>query len=236
MNEELEKVPYKDLALKVMIKSFCSAFPMANVVCSAVSDYFDWQQQNNLRDVLSRFESMLKSLAEKEKNIEYLSSAEFARDMLCTLQKSQDELHEEKRQLYAKYLTACCCLANANCNNKTIFLDYMGRIDYLDYVLLAKLRRGRSSIGSRSIVSLRLGDIAGFDRSDIQLHLDYLVSLGLLEQCSKEEITNPIRGGSLGSIADRGMRSDAFYKQTMLGSKLLEFVQQADSNDSSDKN
>ena len=56
---------------------------------------------------------MIDELDNRVRNMEYINSQEFICDLLRTVDYSKDEIDENKRIMYAKYLTACCHIDNA---------------------------------------------------------------------------------------------------------------------------
>ena len=62
------------------------------------------------------------------------------RDLLRTVDYSKDEIDENKRIMYAKYLTACCHIDNAENRCKRMFLELMEKIDGLDFYILKSLK------------------------------------------------------------------------------------------------
>ena len=66
-----------------------------------------------IEDVLKTAFAMIDELDNRVRNMEYINSQEFICDLLRTVDYSKDEIDENKRIMYAKYLTACCHIDNA---------------------------------------------------------------------------------------------------------------------------
>ena len=83
---------------------------------------------------------MIDELDNRVRNMEYINSQEFICDLLRTVDYSKDEIDENKRIMYAKYLTACCHIDNAENRCKRMFLELMEKIDGLDFYILKSLK------------------------------------------------------------------------------------------------
>ena len=89
---------------------------------------------------------MIDELDNRVRNMEYINSQEFICDLLRTVDYSKDEIDENKRIMYAKYLTACCHIDNAENRCKRMFLELMEKIDGLDFYILKSLKNNSSLI------------------------------------------------------------------------------------------
>ena len=82
---------------------------------------------------------MIEKLDERVKNLEYMNSQDLIYDLLQTLDRAQNEQDEYRRNMYAKYLTSCCHIENDKNRYKRILLEYMGKMDELDFYILKSL-------------------------------------------------------------------------------------------------
>ena len=129
--------------------------------------------------------------------------------------------NEEKRKLYASYLTACCHPENTEKGNRRIFLDLIEKIDINGILILKELTtrfNGKEAIGH--FTTLFDGELS---KNDIMIQLDYLTSYRLIEKCTQEEIERFY--ARLGNVkARRPINYLSFYKRTVMGDALYQFV------------
>lgn len=83
---------------------------------------------------------MIDGLDNRVHSMEYINSQEFICDLLRTVDYSKDEIDENKRIMYAKYLTARCHIDNAENRCKRMFLELMEKINGLDFYILKSLK------------------------------------------------------------------------------------------------
>ena len=159
-------------------------------------------------------------------NKAYTESPYYVRDILDTMQKAKDELNKEKRRAYALYLTACCHIENNDNINKQIFLDYLGRLDYLDIFILKWLTphyNGHDAVSS-CMSKYNYEHLAHITKVDIMIHLEHLCSLGLIERCDKEEVENfNKRNGNIMSRHTTFKRNN-FFQRTVTGDGFVSFI------------
>ena len=134
----LSKKGLPDMVLSIL-KALGSCSPATAPLASLLSDFQNQKQYQLIEDTLSKFSAMIGKLDERVRNIEYMNSQECVCDLLRTVDHVKDEIDEEKRIMYAKYLTACCHIENADSRFKRIFLEYMGKMDGLDLYILKSL-------------------------------------------------------------------------------------------------
>ena len=136
------------------------------------------------------------------------------------MQKAKDEANEEKRRLYASYLTACCHPDNAELGNRRILLDLVEKIDFTGVRILKDLTthyNGREAVEHFSHIFRD-----NLSKNDIRVQLDYLASYRVIEQCSQEEIDKFHK--RYGNVRTRAPRAMLFYKRTALGDNLYNFI------------
>lgn len=189
------------------------------------NDFEKTVQYNNIVDVLQSHAEQIKELKESL-NKAYAESPNYVKDILDTIQKAKDELNQEKRHAYASYLTACCHIENNDNINKQIFLDYLGRLDYLDIFILKWLTphyNGHDAV-SLCMSKYNYEHQAHITKVDIMIHLEHLCSLGLIERCDKEEVENfNKRNGNIMSRHTTFKRNN-FFQRTVTGDGFVSFI------------
>lgn len=118
----ISKMNAKEVIL-CMLKAGLSSAPCAGGFASFLSDYQNQKQIKLIEDVLNRFRGMIDNLDERVKNLEYMNSQDFICDLLLTLDRAKDEQNDYRRNMYARYLIACCHIENAKNRYKRIFLE-----------------------------------------------------------------------------------------------------------------
>ena len=78
-------------------------------------------------DVLNKHSEQIRLISDILIDKLYINSPLYAKNILVTVQKANNEFNEEKRIVLASYLTACCHTENSNNPNKDLFLDYIAR-------------------------------------------------------------------------------------------------------------
>lgn len=224
--ENLQKEKLGSSALIQMVKSAICLCPGLPLLVDQFSNYQHNIQYNNIVDVLQKHESQIKYLTDIVLDKMYMSSPYYAKDILTTIQKAKDELNEEKRLVYASYLTACCHKDNISDKNKDIYLEYIGRIDFVDFFILktlTKLYNGKNAVEHcTSVYNLHHDDKVS--QNDIRIHIDHLSSLGLIERCDKEEVDRFNK--RVGNVNNREkiFKRLNLFQRSYLGEGLYQFV------------
>lgn len=223
---ELSKSNPEIASLIEFVKSGLSEIPVLAQFIDAFSAYEQIVQTNNIIDVLKTHGMQIEILMAMAKDSVRISSPSYPSDVMLTVQKAKDELNENKRRLYASYLTACCHTENENDTNKSIYLDYVGRLDFYDFFILkslSNLYNGKDAVDfCTSSYNLHYkGDIT---TTDTKIHLDHLTSLGLIERSDKEEVDKFNQ-----MVGNRQPRQKIFkklnlYQRTSLGCALYNFI------------
>lgn len=236
MTIKMETINKENFALSSIIQLVKSAINLAVPELSFVVDQFANYQQtvqyNNIVDILNKHSQQIKLLMEAVINQDYIKSSRYANDVLLTVQKAKDELDSEKRAVYASYLSACCHKDNTSDKNKLIYLEILGRINYLDFYILkqlSKLFNGKNAIES-CMSSFNLKHKENIDKLDIQIHLEYLLSLGLIERCDKEEVDTFYQRVRVEVPKGKLFKNYNYYQRTYLGDNLLKFINKSETN------
>ena len=204
----------------VPIISLIKSVASTKFVGAAIVNYLNDRQLNNIQDTLHKHEEQIEILQKIVGQELCVNKATYLEDLISALQKAKDEANEEKRKLYATFLTACCHPDNLKKENKRIFLEILENIDFNGVLILKELTpyyNGRNTL--EHFISV-------FDnkcsKNDIMIQLDYLASRNLIIQCSQGDIDKLYVG--IGHrkrpIAAEGL----FYKRTVLGDSFYQFL------------
>lgn len=230
-NDHLINISQKSLVDKILsiLKAGVSVFPEVAPLVSLLSDYQNLKQTKLIEDVLNRFMNMIEELDVRVKDLEYMNSQEFIYDLLQTADRAKDEQDEYRRFMYAKYLTSCCHIENVKNRYKRIFLDYMGKMDELDYYILKSLNNtfnGRNAIDD---VAHRFNheNHCKLSKREIMNHFYYLTSLGIIEMSDQEEVEKFRKRYKVEPLCST-FRKERLYQRTTLGDDLYHFIRITD--------
>lgn len=226
MNEQkLEKVTKGESMVQIIL-SLLDKIPALSIPVDLFTKYQQNTQYNNIVDVLNKHAKRLSMLTDIVIDKLYIKSPAYAKDILLTVQKAKDELNEEKRKVYALYLTACCNTENEGDNNRELYLDYVGRIDNIDFFILSKLSttfNGRDAIGLCS-EGYNHKYSSKISTNDARVHFDHLVSLGLIERTDKDEYENFMKKNDNIKHRQTVFKKLNMYQRTSLGNALYGFI------------
>ena len=210
----------------VLLSSFG---PLAPIV-GMYNDYKNIIQYNNLVDILNSHIEQFNMLKEIVIDKLYVNSYERIRDLHETFAKAKDELNEEKRKLYASYLTSCCHIDYSKSFNKRTFLDIIGRIDTIDIYILKIISESKLFEDSvKSIISSDYFKTKEIKKSDVEIHIDYLMSFRLIEVYTEDTANVIFPKQSYGNIAPNPFNKNVtFYRLTRLAKELLIFISKAE--------
>lgn len=124
-------------------------------------------------------------------------------------------------------MTACCHKDNISDKNKDLYLDYLGRIDFIDFFILKQLS---TQYNGRNAVEVTIGSYNyqhnddEISQNDVYIHLDHLLSLGLIERCDKEEVDKFNK--RVGNVLPRGkvFKKLNLFQRSHLGDGLFKFI------------
>ena len=224
----LGKKGLPDMVLSIL-KALGSCSPATAPLASLLSDFQNQKQYQLIEDTLSKFSAMIGKLDERVRNIEYMNSQECVCDLLRTVDHVKDEIDEEKRIMYAKYLTACCHIENADSRFKRIFLEYMGKMDGLDLYILKSLN---TTFNCKNIIedvenSYNYSYNCNVTKKEVLNHVYYLTSLGLIEMSDEEEVVKFLKRYDEKPFG-KTFKKSYMYQRTTLGDDLYQFIKKAE--------
>lgn len=199
-----------------ILKAAVSSTSIGAFFVSLIND----EQTHNIEDTLQKHQEQLDILKRIVIGELFVDRERYLEDLKAALQKAKDEANEEKRRLYASYITACCHPDNVEQENRRILLDLVEKIDFTGVRILKELTthfNGKEAVDHFSYIFREK-----LSKNDIRVQLDYLTSYRVIEQCSQEEIDNFLR--RYGNIRTRTPRAMLFYKRTVLGDSLYNFI------------
>ena len=203
------------VSVRSFLKAAASATPVGAMVVSLMND----EQTKNIEDTLQKHQEQIEMLQEIVSGELHVDKAKYLEDLKATLQKAKDEANEEKRNLYAYYLTACCHPENTENSNRRIFLDLVEKIDFNGIRIMKELITCYNGKDSNHFTSLFEGELS---KNDVMIQIDYLISCRLIEKCTQEEIERFY--ARLGNVKARRSYNLSFYKRTAMGDAFCQFV------------
>lgn len=201
--------------LSGILKAIASGTTIGSMVVSLMNE----DQTKNIEDTLKKHKEQLEVLKEIVVGELYVNKEQYLEELKSALQKAKDEAAEEKRKLYASYLTACCHPDNSDMGNKRIFLDLVEKIDFNGIRILKELT---TRFNGKTIDYFALLFDGKLSKNDIIIQLDYLTSYRFIEICTQEEIQRFY--ARLGNVKTRRPNNLSFYKRTALGDALYQFI------------
>lgn len=213
--------------LMQLIKTAVADIPLLGVSIDLYDKYQSCIQYNNIVDVLTKHEEQIKKLNDTILDMRYVSSNKHIKDIVVVCQKAKDELNEDKRETYAKYLTAGCLKINSHNFNKDIYLDYIGRMDPMDIFILNSLSDDLYDWNSIDSCARNFEEHFPSINShkDFGIHLDHLKSLGLIKYWDETDTDfSPIyRNRNLNDLNESLMKKHLYIKSA-LGIALISFL------------
>lgn len=224
----IEKSNVRTAALMQLIKAAFSNIPLLGITIDLYDKYQSCIQYNNIVDVLTKHEEQIEKLKDTNLDMNYVSSSERINDIVVVCQKAKDELNEEKRETYAKYLTAGCLKINTPNFNKDIYLDYIGRMDFMDIFILNILSDDLCDWNSIESCARRFEEHFSSSNSheDFEIHLDHLKSLGLIKYWDESETDCfPVyRQNSHLNDLRESLKKQHLYIKSSLGKALMSYI------------
>lgn len=207
------------------LKAGASSFPIASSIASLLSDYQSHKQYMLIEDVLNRFLGMIQELDDRVKNLEYMNSQDIVYDLLQTIDHAKDEQDDYRRHMFAKYLTSCCHIDNANNNSKRIFLDLIRKMDELDHFILKSLTINYIDRNAVEHVTSMFNHKrqSGILQREVLNHFYYLTSLGIIEMPDQEDVDR-FRKEHGEKTTRRAYFKERIYRRTTLGDDLYKFI------------
>lgn len=198
-----------------ILKAIASGTTLGAMVLSLMNE----EQTKNIEDTLHKHKMQLEMLKEMVVGEFFVNKERYFEELKAALQKAKDEAAEEKRKLYASYLTACCHPDNSDNGNRRIFLDLVERIEFNGIRILKELTTRYNGQRIEYFTSLFEGE---WSKNDIIIQLDYLTSYRLIEKCTLEEIERYY--ARFGNVRIRRPSNLSFYKRTALGDAFYQFI------------
>ena len=214
--DNLPSTSDRNFSFGSILKALASGTTIGAMVVSLINE----EQTKNIEDTLRKHQDQLEMLKEMIVGELFVNKEKYFEELKAALQKAKDEAAEEKRMLYASYLTACCHPDNLDKGNRRIFLDLVERIDFNGIRILKELTTSYN--GKKAVdyfTSLFGGELT---KDDIIIQLDYLISYRLVEKCTQEEIESFY--ARAGNVKTRRPYSLSYYKRTALGDALYQFI------------
>ena len=135
MVKSLSSAGKKIISVISFLKASASATPVGAMIVSLMND----EQTRNIEDTLQKHQEQIEMLQEIVSGELHVDKDKYLEDLKSALQKAKDEANDEKRKLYASYLTACCHPDNSDKGNRRIFLDLVEKIDFNGIRILKEL-------------------------------------------------------------------------------------------------
>lgn len=198
-----------------LLKYAANPNPVAALI-SAFCDGLTTLQINNIIEVLNDLKARIDNIEEKTGRSLYFDKVVFEEDILPMLQKAKDEVNAQKRKIHVTFIAACIHPDNVDCSNKSIFSNYLDKLDYLSVYILQNLeyyhteKQLLEKIGSK------------YDAKVILVHLWDLKANDLVDKISAEEYERTHR--RYGNIKIRHPENIFLYKRNMFGGELLNFI------------
>lgn len=225
---EIGKMNLPDMVCNIL-KAIGSCCSFTAPIVSLLSDFQNHKQNLLIEDVLKTAFAMIDELDNRVRNMEYINSQEFICDLLRTVDYSKDEIDENKRIMYAKYLTACCHIDNAENRCKRMFLELMEKIDGLDFYILKSLKNTVDGKNAIERIYSKYNDEYNSDvsKKEVMNHFYYLTSLGLIEMSDQEEVEAFLQKYKE-CLSSSTFRKAHLYQRTTLGDDLYHFISKID--------
>lgn len=231
MNDlELNKENQAVSSVIQMLKSALGLIPGMSPFVDLYSNYQQNVQYNNIVDVLKKHSEQIRLIKDILIDNIYINSPMYAKDLLITVQKAKDEFNEEKRLVFASYLTACCHKENSNNPNKDLFLDYIARLDFIDIFILQNLTM---FYNGKNVVEYCTSEYNRkhantVSKLDIQIHVEHLSAIGVIERCDKEEVDRFNQRYGNRQPREKVFKKLNYYQRTYLGNGIYSFLRKAE--------
>jgi hypothetical protein len=207
-----QKFMKNDNTLKIIESSLitiASLFPVASTIATGWNEYKNIIQQNNIQDILQKLSSKLEDIKDQVDN-NYLNSNDFKSLLLKTCIYGQEEIVEEKRKALAIFLANSCLNVNKIDFSKNAVLETLVKLSEIEIFVLniiyketlntnEKLKEtflGNLEYKPKELPIMFLSETSiikksnGFKELDILNTLEYLNSLGVIENIASRSSTN----------------------------------------------
>ena len=231
MNDlELNKENQAVSSVIQMLKSALGLIPGMSPFVDLYSNYQQNVQYNNIVDVLKKHSEQIRLIKDILIDNIYINSPMYAKDLLITVQKAKDEYNEEKRVVFASYLTACCHKENSKNPNKDLFLDYIARLDFIDIFILQNLTMyyNGKNVVEYCTYEYNRKHANKVSKLDIQIHVEHLSAIGVIERCDKEEVDRFNQRYGNRQPREKVFKKLNYYQRTYLGNGIYSFLRKAE--------
>ena len=198
-----------------LLKYAANPNPVAALI-NAFCDGLNTLQINNIIEVLNDLKARIDNIEEKTGRNLFFDKIVFEEDILPVLQKAKDGVNAQKRKLYVAFMAACIHPDNLDCNNKSLFSNYLDKLDYLSVYILNNLEHYHTE---KQLVE-KIG--SKYDDNVILVHLWDLKANDLVDIISAEEYERLYR--RYGNIKLRHSQNLFLYKRNRFGGELLNFI------------
>lgn len=211
-------------AISSLIKGTLATLPYTGGIASIFNDWQNHVQFKAIQDTLSKHLNQLKTL-ETRIDHSFCTSKEYGAIILQTLAKAKDEIKEEKRTLFATFLTSCCIPINSSCNDKRMYLDIIDRLEPIHICIMDVLDNKYSTFGKIDNIQIDMADkgINDLSINHLETYLDYLTSLGLVVKIDQSIYKIFFEKIGLKDGITSSFTHTIYYK-TPLGYELINFL------------
>lgn len=208
-----------------LTKGVLASFPYTSVLSSLFGDWQNHVQFSAIQDTLEKHLKLLNELEQQTINKEFVQSEEYGQILLQTITKAKDEIREDKRTLFANFLTSCCVVKNADYDYKRMYLEIIDRLNPLDVLLLDCTENTYSNFATSFFVFSRLNkkNEIFLEEYEIIPHLDYLTSMGLLVKVD-QSVYKQILEKVIGNDSIVASLTNILYYKTPLGENLINYL------------
>lgn len=213
--KNVSKTSLVDFTSLQLLKYAANPNPVAALI-NAFCDGLNTLQINNIIEVLNDLKARIDNIEEKTGRNFNLDKIVFEEDILPVLQKAKDGVNAQKRKLYVAFIAACIHPDNLDCSNKSLFSNYLDKLDYLSVYILNILEYYHTE---KQLVE-KIG--SKYDAKVILVHLWDLKANDLVDKISGEEYERLNR--RYGNIKLRHPENIFLYKRNMFGGELLNFI------------
>lgn len=194
------------------VKAIASQIPIVSGVSSLYADWKNSTEFSNIYHLIDCHARTLEKLQEKV-DLEFLRSDDYAYILHKTILKARNEIRENKRKLFAEFLTQSCLTKNSENTDKLIFLEMLDKIEIEHIMLLKYLTQKKNELKDGWIIDFSLSRETGMKEERIRFLVHYFISIGLILDYNDFEIKD-----------DGNLYSETRFFVSDLGINLLDFL------------
>lgn len=199
------------------VKAIASQIPIVSGLASLYSDWKNNSEVKNIRHLIYEHGlnlQRLNSIIDKT----YIGTEDYAYILHKTIYKAKNEIRENKRKIFADFLTKSCLPKNIENNDKLIFLEILDKIDIEHLQLLQYLNGIKGLIKEGWTIDSSISKKTGIPESRVRFLIHYFISIGLVLDYNDFEIKD-----------DGDLWSETRYFVSDLGVDLIDYLKE-DSN------